>query len=166
MLYPSRTKLLLAFNPSRFKIAKPRANQQVVGRLASCRLTPRRSERTAASEAPQSSALQGTSLSVQTLEEGVNVSPMALVERQTGPLASLESNLPWSRERSKAKGKSCMTMFPDFQQGAKPKTTAIPTRFVSIAIVQAIAPILRIRFFFWREPSPKARNLLKQPGSY
>ena len=166
MLYPSRTKLLLALDPSRFEIAKPRANQQVVGKPASCRLTPRRSELIAASETPQSSALQETSLSVQTLEAGVNVSLLALIERQAGPLASIESNPPSLRERSKAKGKPYMTMFPDFQQYAKPKTTGISTRFVSIAIVQAIASILRISFFFWREPSPQAPTLLKKPDSY
>ena len=165
MLYPSKTKFLLALNSSRFKISKPRASQQVAGRPISCRLTPRRSEHIASSEAPQNSALQETSLSVQTLEEGVDASPLVFIERQAGPLASIQSDPPSSRERRKAKGKPCTTMFPDFQQGAKPKTMGIPTRSVSIESSKQSHRYSKSRFF-WREPSPQAPNLLKQPHSY
>ena len=151
---------------STFSSAVPRANQQVVGRTASCRLTPRRSERIAPSETPQSSAVQETYLPVQTPEAGVNASPLALIEKQAGPLASPESNPPPSRGRRKTKENPCMTMFPAFQQFAKPETTGIPTRFLSIANVQEIASMLRTRFFCWREPFTQAPNLLKQPDSW
>ena len=113
-------------------MAKPRVNQQSVGRPGRPRKTSRRSERIASSEAPQTSALQEVPLSVQTSKQGVNVSPLAISERQAGPFASSKYNSRSSRKRRKAEGKIGMEMSPDFQQRDKRAAMGIQVRSIAL----------------------------------
>lgn len=159
-------------------MTKSRANRRSIGRTARFPQAPRRSERIASSDQPQSSAPQEASLSIQAANQGINVSSLVTTTRQAECFSSSDFHTSLFHKREKSPGKPDVDSSSDFQQEDKRVVMDSHSPAASVTVSThsqrfSERPLISVP---WREPSPEeyrsiydnadAPSPTQQPGSY